>query len=51
VVLAAVIIGLLARRWSRRAARQPPDPSADGRPPLDPDVERRLDEELARFER
>jgi cytochrome c-type biogenesis protein CcmH/NrfF len=51
----AVAIGALAvalRRWSR--ARAEPDvaatPSANGRPPLDPELERRLDEELARFD-
>jgi cytochrome c-type biogenesis protein CcmH len=51
----AVAFGALAvalRRWSR--ARAEPDiaatPSANGRPPLDPELERRLDEELARFD-
>ena len=47
--LAALLAGVLAivllvRRWSRR--RGPPDPEH----PLDPDLERRVDEELARFE-
>jgi len=40
----AVAIGLLLWGWSRR--RGPPD----AEPPLDPGLERRLDEELARFE-
>jgi cytochrome c-type biogenesis protein CcmH len=40
----AVAVGLLIRAWSRR--RPPPGPSA----PLDPELERRVDEELARFE-
>ena len=51
----AVAIGALAvalRRWSR--TRTEPGaaatPSANGRPPLDPELERRLDEELARFD-
>jgi cytochrome c-type biogenesis protein CcmH len=41
---AALAVGLLVWAWSRR--RAPPD--AD--PPLDPDLERRVDAELARFE-
>ncbi len=53
---AAVAVALLAlalRRWSRkRVAEEPPpgEPSANGRAGLDPDLERRLDEELARFD-
>lgn len=49
-LVAAVVLGVLARRWSR--AREPAagDPSEDGRAPVDPELERRLDEELARFE-
>jgi cytochrome c-type biogenesis protein CcmH len=47
----AATIGLLAWRWSR--ARPEPEPHApyslNGRP-LEPDLERRLDEELARFD-
>jgi len=39
----AVVIGVLVRSWSRR--RAPPPGS-----PLDPALERRVDEELARFE-
>ena len=44
IVAAAVIIGAGAWRWSR--AREPALPRA----PLDPALERRLDEELQRFE-
>jgi cytochrome c-type biogenesis protein CcmH len=50
----ALAIGALAvalRRWSRtRAEPGPAAPSPNGRPPLDPELERRLDEELARFD-
>jgi cytochrome c-type biogenesis protein CcmH/NrfF len=51
----AVAIGVLAvalRRWSRTRAEPAPAAarSANGRPPLDPELERRLDEELARFD-
>lgn len=51
----AVAIGALAvalRRWSRTRAEpgSAATPSANGRPPLDPELERRLDEELARFD-
>jgi cytochrome c-type biogenesis protein CcmH len=42
---AAAVVGVAAWRWSR--ARRPPGGAAQ---PLDPDVERRIDEELARFE-
>jgi len=46
LALGAVVVGLLAWTWStRREGEAPPD----GRP-LDPELERRLDEELARFE-
>jgi cytochrome c-type biogenesis protein CcmH len=40
----AIAIGLLIRSWSRR--RAPPDDSQ----PLDPQLERLVDEELARFD-
>jgi cytochrome c-type biogenesis protein CcmH len=43
----AVALGGLAWMWSRR--RDEGDPTAAA-PPLDPELERRLDEELARFE-
>jgi cytochrome c-type biogenesis protein CcmH len=44
IVLAAAIIGLGAWRWTRGREREP-----DG-PRLDPALERRLDDELARWE-
>jgi cytochrome c-type biogenesis protein CcmH/NrfF len=44
VVAAAVVVGVGAWRWSR--AREPAPASA----PLDPALERRLDDELRRFE-
>lgn len=43
VLGAALVIGVLVRAWSKR---RPPPPER----PLDPDLERRVDEELARFE-
>ena len=45
---AIVVVGALARRWAR--SRAPAAPDGDGAAPLDPELERRLDEELARFE-
>jgi cytochrome c-type biogenesis protein CcmH len=50
VVLGAVALAILARRWSQTQAPASADPSSNGRGPLDPDLERRLDEELARFD-
>ena len=48
---AAVVLAVVARRWSRaRAAELHADPSGNGRAALDPDLERRLDEELAQFD-
>lgn len=50
LLLAAGAMALLARRWSRRTAEGPPgSPALDG-PPLDPEVERRIDDELKRFD-
>lgn len=46
---AAVVVSALAWRWSRRRGNEP-SPGPDGVEPLDPDLERRLDAELARFE-
>jgi len=44
-------LGVALRRWSRtRAEPGAAAPSANGRPPLDPELERRLDDELARFD-
>ena len=45
ITLAAVVVGALAWRWSRRRSEEPEPES-----PLDPELERRLDAELARFE-
>jgi cytochrome c-type biogenesis protein CcmH len=44
LVAGAIAVGLLIRAWSRR--RSPPG----AHEPLDPELERRVDEELARFE-
>lgn len=44
ILAAAVVVGIGARRWAR--AREP----APVGPPLDPALERRLDDELRRFE-
>ena len=44
ILVAAVVVGIGARRWAR--AREP----ATAGPPLDPALERRLDDELRRFE-
>jgi cytochrome c-type biogenesis protein CcmH len=47
IALAAVAIGVGARRWSRPLAAPGAEPAAvDG----DPELERRLDDELARFD-
>jgi cytochrome c-type biogenesis protein CcmH len=48
----AVVVGLLAWRWSRRreGASVPGVPEHNGRARLDPELERKLDEELARFD-
>ena len=45
----AIVVGVLASRWSR--AREPARgaPAAVG-PPLDPELERKLDDELRRFD-
>jgi cytochrome c-type biogenesis protein CcmH len=49
--LAAIVLAALVRRWSSgRAEPAATDPSGNGRAPLDPELERRLDEELARFD-
>jgi cytochrome c-type biogenesis protein CcmH len=44
LVAGAVAVGFLIRAWSRKRA----PPTAES--PLDPELERRVDEELARFE-
>jgi cytochrome c-type biogenesis protein CcmH len=43
----ALVIGVAAWRWSRR---REPDPALAGVGHLDPELERRLDEELRRFD-
>ncbi|MGH3133347.1 MAG: cytochrome c-type biogenesis protein [Gaiellaceae bacterium] len=45
LVAGAIVVGLLVRAWTRRRA---PPPGAET--PLDPELERRVDEELARYE-
>jgi cytochrome c-type biogenesis protein CcmH len=45
--LGAVALGALAWRWSRGRG---PAPAASGALPLDPELERRVDDELARFD-
>ena len=47
LAVGAVLVGVLAWRWSRRRGDAPP---GDGDEPLDPELEHRLDAELARFE-
>ena len=50
-VLGSLLLALLARRWTRARTRASlPDASTNGRGAVDPELERRLDEELARFE-
>jgi cytochrome c-type biogenesis protein CcmH len=43
----ALIVGALAWRWSRRGGGRPREDAGE---PLDPALERRLDDELARYE-
>jgi cytochrome c-type biogenesis protein CcmH len=52
IVVAGAAVGVGAWRWSRgRAGDEPPvDGSRNGHRGLDPELERRVDEELARFE-
>lgn len=49
VVLGAAAVGYGAWRWSRSRA-EPADASANGRAPLTPELERRVDDELVRFD-
>ena len=48
---AVIVLAIAVRRWAGSRAEEPapPDPSRNGRP-LDPELERRVDEELARFD-
>ena len=51
IAAAGAVLGVAAWRWSRR--RGEPEPlvqSQNGQGPIDPDLDRRLDEELARFD-
>jgi cytochrome c-type biogenesis protein CcmH len=48
LAVGAVVVGGLAWHWSRGRGDEPPPP--DELEPLDPELERRLDAELARFE-
>ena len=45
LVVGAVVVALLVRTWSRRRVAE-----ADENAPLDPELERLVDEELARFD-
>jgi cytochrome c-type biogenesis protein CcmH/NrfF len=45
LVVGAVVVALLGRKWSRRRVAE-----ADENAPLDPELERLVDEELARFD-
>jgi cytochrome c-type biogenesis protein CcmH len=49
--LGALVVGILAWRWSRAREGSETDPAANGRVRVDPELERRIDEELARFDR
>ena len=49
IALGAVLLGFGAWAWSRNRAGDNLSPARDG-PPLDPELERRVDEELARFD-
>jgi cytochrome c-type biogenesis protein CcmH len=52
LALGAVVVGLAAWRWSRSRDRADDVPlqARNGRRQIDPELERRLEEELARFE-
>jgi cytochrome c-type biogenesis protein CcmH len=53
IMLAAAAVGFAAYRWSRGRRAEDEEtagPSANGRFTLDPELERRLDEELARYD-
>jgi cytochrome c-type biogenesis protein CcmH len=52
IALGAAALGFAAWRWSsaREPTGKPVDPSTNGRGPIEPALERRLDEELARFD-
>jgi len=49
--IGAAVLAILARRWRRgRPESSEPGPSSNGRAALTPDLDRRVDEELARFD-
>jgi cytochrome c-type biogenesis protein CcmH len=51
IVIVGALLAVGAWRWSRARAEEPAvDPSLNGRGALDPAIERRVDEELARFD-
>ena len=52
VLLGAAVLGVGVWRWTRGREPAPAagDPRTNGRAPLDPELERRVDEALARFE-
>jgi cytochrome c-type biogenesis protein CcmH len=51
IFAAAGVLALLAWRWTRtREEPVPPGPASMNGRPLDPELEKRLDEELARFD-
>jgi cytochrome c-type biogenesis protein CcmH len=52
VGVGAALLGVAARSWSRKRPEEgaSPSDSANGSGPLDPELERRVDEELARFD-
>jgi cytochrome c-type biogenesis protein CcmH len=49
LIVAAAVISVLVWRWSRRDP-EPVDADSNGRRTLDPEVEQRLDRELAKFD-
>ena len=50
LVVAAVVMALFARHWSRRRADDAPRSPAYAGGALDPEMERRVDDELRRFD-
>jgi cytochrome c-type biogenesis protein CcmH len=51
ILAATLAVTVVARRWLRAREEAPRfEPGANGRGPLDPELERRVDEELARFD-
>ncbi|MBA2359948.1 MAG: cytochrome c-type biogenesis protein CcmH [Actinobacteria bacterium] len=50
LAVGAAVVSLLVWRWSRGRPPDEPTSGSNGRAGLDPEVERRLDQELARFD-